>query len=311
MGQVSRTGRVRLQPRLAREPAKQEDSCRSLARIALAAAVGIVLSGCGMPEESVEAPSRSVDVARIEKPVHVRADSSNNHAVPTTDIFAIKEKSSEALPAFEADGLVIPATLPQKEVRQSAERELGMQAAAEGRHQEAIEKLTVAVQENGSDFQARFVLANELAVEGKSQVALVHLKRILTANPKETEALVLRGMIRLKLTQFDEAAEDLLKAIDRPAPSSRALAYAAMAMLELGRNDEAERLATRCLEKPNKSAAIAYQVRGHARLRMKQLDAAAMDLAELEKLGPADQALTALRSAVGAARGAAVGTQSP
>jgi tetratricopeptide (TPR) repeat protein len=279
--------------------------------MALAATVGIVLSGCGMPEDSVEAPSRPADIARLEKPVHVGADSTIDHAAPSTDIFAIKEKSSEALPAFESDGLAVAATLQRKEVGRSAEREQGMQAAAEGRHQEAIEKLTAAVQENGADVQARFVLANELAVEGKPHVALVHLKRILAANPEETEALVLRGIIRLQLARFDDAAEDLLAAIDRPVPSSRALAYAAMAMLELGRNDEAERLATRCLEKPNKSAAVAYQVRGHARLRMKQVDAAAQDLAELEKLGPADQALAVLRSAVAAARGAAAGTQSP
>jgi tetratricopeptide (TPR) repeat protein len=281
---------------------------------AASAVIGVTLAGCGLSEESVEAPSRPVESAHVDRPVQGAVSGMEDRPAAAADIFAIKEKSSQSLPAFESDGIAVPATLRRPETEQSSRssnREAGMKAAAEGRHQEAIERLTSGLREDGDDVRARFVLANELAVVGKSQVALVHLKRVLAANPKEPDALVLRGMIRLKLGQFDEAADDLLAAIDRPSPSPRALAYAAMAMLELGRNDEAERLATRSLAEPGKAAAIAYQVRGHARARMHRADEAAQDLAELKELDSGDEGVGALRSAVAAARRSAAGPPKP
>jgi tetratricopeptide (TPR) repeat protein len=275
--------------------------CR--ASIALTVSIGVLIAGCGVSEEPEDFPGRRVEAAPVEKqPIRIATDRSLDRSARSADIFAIKEGSSEALPALESEGLSVPAAAQRQDAGHRPDREQGLKAAAEGRHDEAIEKLTLALQEKADDWQARFVLANELAVAGKPQVALVHLKRILTVNPKEPEALTLRGIIQLQMNRHDAAAEDLLAAIDRPSPSPRALAYAAMAMLELGRNDEAERLATRSLEKRDRFAPIAYQVRGHARVRLKRVDEAAHDLSELEKIGPADKALEVLRSAVAAGR---------
>lgn len=282
----------------------------SRATAALAAAVGVTLAGCGV-DEAERAP-------RLEEVSREIVPSGDDMSIPDVSrdsaadpFFAINASSSDSLPAFESDGLT-DVVLPAKTTSdQGSLRAQGLKAAAEGRHQEAIDKLSAALVENNDDMRSRFVLANELAVEGKVHIALVHLKRILDENPKDAEALALRGIIRLQQSKFDEAAEDLQIAIDRPSPSPQALAYAAMAMLQLGRAEEAETLASRSLEKPERFALVAHQVRGLARLRLKRVDAATEDLAAMEEIGPDDEAVNVLRSAVAAARRTSAGSPRP
>ncbi len=111
--------------------------------------------------------------------------------------------------------------------------------------QECLEQSEKSIRTQPRDAFTRWLHGVNLILTGKPRKAIPHLEEALRLDPiaARTPYLNLLGMAHLHLDQYETSLEILNRNLARDGPTGPHMeVYRAMALLELGRNDEARTL---------------------------------------------------------------------
>lgn len=161
--------------------------------------------------------------------------------------------------------------------------ELGIEQFQKGQYSEAMESLTLAVQQNPGDTQPYFYRALILSRVKDSRGAVEDYSRVLKLKPDHRLALINRCAALNELQQYREARNDCDRAMHFRRPLSPAYAHRCGSWLYLGGLPQALADCNRAIAL-DPANAIAYKYRGLVFARQGQYTPAARDLQQAANL---------------------------
>jgi tetratricopeptide (TPR) repeat protein len=161
----------------------------------------------------------------------------------------------------------------------------GRLASVEGRHEEAVAEFRLAASMAPDQAEPRIAIAEELLREGRRDAARDEVAEVLRRWPREPEAWLASGRIRVWASELREAVADFEKAIELAPRSETGYLLAAAGYKQLGERAKAEALYRRLVRK------VPDSVEGHYRLGQmlvlkRRFDDAEQHLAEAVALDP-------------------------
>jgi protein O-mannosyl-transferase len=117
-----------------------------------------------------------------------------------------------------------------------AQYSLGVLLQTEGRHAEAVEHLSAALNTKANYTDARLRLANSLRHVGRAADALPHYEQVLAETPDNTEAQFNRAMVYVQLHRYREARAALSDAM-RAHPDQSLFAHGLARLLASAPDD--------------------------------------------------------------------------
>lgn len=130
---------------------------------------------------------------------------------------------------------------------------------------------------------------------GRLEPALADLTKAVELGPKDPEAWNNRGVVHMRLHQWDKAQADFARAVELNPGYALAWRNKAQVHLNLGRWDLALKELSKYLELDSKDAHV-WSKRGWAHMQLNQLDKAIADHDEAIRLGPPHALLWSNRS---------------
>ena len=157
-----------------------------------------------------------------------------------------------------------------------------------GDTQLALQSIEKAIEHAGSDM--RFL---SQALMARSQMATTDEERLASLNqavkvdPDNFEAVFLRGMLYLKMEDYEDALVDAKRMVELQPDNLGAVVLAADILIEMDQRDEAIALLSEAIESHPTESTL-YSKRARLRIALDQLDAAMDDAEEALKLNKDD-----------------------